>query len=198
MMHKTIKIFGIDTSKKEIIDLVKSWVAISIIFAIIYNGLDFTQEFFIFMLISGFTVGVGFLFHELAHKFTAQYYGCVSEFRSADNWLIMGLIFATFFRFVFFAPGAVMIHGRITGRENGIISLSGPLTNYVLALIFLGLSFILPTIAGVWYIGFKVNSFIGLFNMIPFLMFDGKKILHWNRFIWLAMVIFGVIFVFVI
>jgi Zn-dependent protease len=198
MDHKTIKVLGIKTSKKEMIDLLKSWLAISVIFAIIYTGLKFDYQFLTFMLISGVTVGIGFLFHELAHKFTAQYYGCVSEFRSSDKWLVFGLIFAALFNFVFFAPGAVMIYGRITNRENGIISLAGPLTNYVLALIFLGLSFIFLPFSKIFAIGFWINSFLGLFNLLPFLNFDGKKILYWNRYVWLAMVILGIIFVFVL
>jgi len=87
-----------------------------------------------------------------------------------------------------------MISGMITRRENGIISIAGPLTNYVLALIFLGLGLLFPVLSFIFMIGFNINLWLGLFNMIPFLNFDGAKILNWNRWAWGGMVAFGLIF----
>jgi Zn-dependent protease len=89
---------------------------------------------------------------------------------------------------VFAAPGAVYIHGDyISDEQNGKISLAGPLTNIVLALIFLGLASVfssndyLLTLAS---IGFTINSFLALFNLIPFSVLDGAKIFRWNPIIW--------------
>jgi len=90
-----------------------------------------------------------------------------------------------------------MISGMITRRENGIISFSGPITNYVLAMVFLGLSFLYPILSFVFIPGFQINLWLGLFNMIPFGNFDGIKILHWNRYLWSGMVAFGVYFLFI-
>jgi len=75
------------------------------------------------------------------------------------------------------------------------------MTNFVLAMIFLGLLLSFPglgIISGVnaFQIGFSINLWLGLFNMLPFGVFDGKKILNWNRNVWVAMVIFGVYFLF--
>ncbi len=111
--------------------------------------------------------------------------------------LYLALGLAVLLGVIFAAPGAVMISGMITRKENGLVSLAGPLTNYLLAMIFLGLSFIYPVWAFIFSIGFGVNMWLGLFNMIPFGNFDGIKILHWNRYIWGAMVLFGVYFVFI-
>ena len=89
-----------------------------------------------------------------------------------------------------------MIHGQVTRKENGIISAAGPLTNFSLAMIFMGLMFYLPTWGFIFNIGFFINLWLGLFNLIPFGNFDGIKILHWNRYIWMGMVAFGVYFLF--
>ena len=106
--------------------------------------------------------------------------------------LYLALGLAAAIGFIFAAPGAVMISGRITLTENGKISLAGPLINFGLALIFFGLHFILPALI----VGFHINSWLGLFNLIPFGNFDGKKILDWHRYIWLSMVIFGILLLF--
>lgn len=204
-MYKTLTIGKINTSKTELIDIAKAWLAISLAFTIAFAGLHFTSnflaQFLTPLLISMLTVGIGFLLHEMAHKFAAQRYGCVAEFRAFNEMLFLAIAMS-FLGFVFAAPGAVMISGMITRKENGIISFAGPITNYVLALLFLGLSFFLPAptpiLSSILASGFQINLWLGLFNMIPFLNFDGKKILAWNKFVWGGMVLFGIAFMFLI
>ena len=82
-------------SKIEIQDLTKAWAAISVAFAIVLSGGLFGADFFLNILLSAITVGTGFLFHELGHKFVAQKYGCWAEFR-ADNYMLL-LALATSF-----------------------------------------------------------------------------------------------------
>ncbi len=192
-MYKTIKIGKLRTSKTELVDLTKAWIAISLAFSIASTGLRFDISFLFIMLISAFTVGVGFLLHELAHKFAAQHYSCQAEFRSMDKMLFLAVAMS-FLGFIFAAPGAVMIHGNITRKENGIISAAGPLANFAIALVFLGLFFQNPSLKGIWGTGIYINLFLGLFNMLPFGNFDGKKILNWHRYIWVSMLIFGISF----
>ena len=92
-----------------------------------------------------------------------------------------------------------MIAGRVTLRENGKISLAGPLSNFILAIMFLGLTFYGNAIAGtIGILGFQINSWLGLFNLIPFGNFDGRKILDWHRYIWLGMVLSGLFLLFVL
>jgi Zn-dependent protease len=202
--NKSIKIGPIKTSRTELVDIAKAWIAISFAFALIFSGINLmrgaslirivSSEFWIMFLISLFTAGLGFLLHELGHKFVAQHYGCAAEFRAMDQMLYFAVGLALIVGFLFAAPGAVMISGNITRKENGIISAAGPLVNYALALIFMGLSVYVPALQ----LGFWINLWLGLFNMIPFGMFDGKKILYWNRYVWLGMVLFGVYFLFFI
>ena len=179
--QKEIRLGNITTSETEIRDLLKAWIVISIAFAIVLRY-SFSYSFYSVFVISSLTVGTGFLLHELGHKIVAQRYGCFAEFRSFDNMLIMALVMS-FFGFVFAAPGAVMISGRIDGRKNGIISAAGPLVNIGLALVFLALALSQPTnlFKAIVYYGFIINSWLALFNMIPFWLFDGYKIWKWNK-----------------
>ncbi len=187
--YKQIKIGNIVTSKIELNDLFKAWLAISIAFAIVLGGFSFSMRFIITFFIAALTVGTGFIIHELGHKLVAQRYGCFAEFRAFNSMLWLAVIMS-FFGFVFAAPGAVMISGPVGARRNGKISMAGPLANLVFALFFLSLLLIpvtglLKTLAGY---GFLINTWLGLFNLLPFWNFDGKKILRWNKAIYGVMV----------
>ncbi len=188
---KPIRLGPFTTSSIEINNILKAWIAISIAFGIVLNqGSIFSLSFVTMLLISALTVGLGFLIHELGHKLVAQHYGCFAEFRSFDTMLFLAIVMS-FFGFVFAAPGAVMIAGPVGRRRNGIISMAGPLMNLIMAALFLaGLVFISPS--KIFFYGYLINTWLGLFNMIPFLNFDGKKILQWNKIAYAVMVIIGI------
>ena len=178
---KQIYIGNINTSETEIRDLVKAWLAISFAFAMVLrHGIELS--FYQVFIVSAVTAGTGFLLHELGHKFVAQRYGCFAEFRSFDQMLFLAIVMS-FFGFVFAAPGAVMIMGRIDAKRNGIISAAGPVVNLILALFFLSILFMFPSglLEILAFYGFYINSFLALFNMIPFGLFDGSKIIRWNK-----------------
>src|SRR3989338_7734551 len=201
------------TSTKELIDITKAWFAISLAFGIVLGGL--TIKFYTAFIISAIAVGLGFLLHELSHKFFAQKYGFKAEFRSFDEMLFLAVIMS-FFGFVIAAPGAVMIFSNVIDkRKNGIISAAGPLMNIFLALIFLGLTFIftgnltnlnlpiknileLNLGLAILSIGFLVNSWLALFNMIPFWMFDGAKVFKWNKIVYFTVLLIGFALVFLL
>ncbi|MBS3168898.1 metalloprotease [Candidatus Woesearchaeota archaeon] len=203
-----IKIGKIRTSSIELIDIVKAWLALSFAFAIVLGGFSIASgkvssilsfNFAIYFIMALLTAGLGFLLHELSHKFVAQHYGCTAEFRAFDQMIYFAVGLALVIGFIFAAPGAVMISGMITRRENGIISAAGPLMNYVLGMAFWGLAFIFaqtPLLQLAFAVGFKINMWLGLFNMIPFGNFDGIKIFNWSVPVWTSMVVFGGYFVF--
>ena len=158
-------------SRIELVDLTKGWVAISFAFAIAFNGLNFSFEFLTIVLMAALTVGVGFILHEMAHKVVAQHYGCWAEFRADDKMLLFALLMSVF-GFIFAAPGAVVIDGVVTKKENGLIAVVGSWTNIMLALVFLALMPIAPSIATY---GVQINAWLAVFNMIPFWILDGKR-----------------------
>ena len=99
---------------------------------------------------------------------------------------MLGLaVLFSFFGFIIAAPGAVFIYGMINKERNGKISVAGPWTNIVLALIFLAFALVLPNATGALnYLltyGLYINAFLALFNMIPVMPFDGAKVIAWNK-----------------
>ena len=74
-------------------------------------------------------IGPAFLFHEIGHKLVAKKNGCWAEFRADPKGLQFGIALAFFLGFLFMAPGAVMVAGLVTRRQNGHIAVAGPLTN---------------------------------------------------------------------
>lgn len=184
-------------SKKEIGDLLKAWIVLSIAFAVLQVGAKFSLQLVQFFAISAFTVGSGFLLHELAHKYFAQKYGCVAEFRAFPVMLAITL-FSSLFGFIFAAPGAVFFSGHnIPKRKIGHISIAGPITNVLLAAAFFLLAFVSSTgtLHLVGTIGMRINAWLALFNMIPFGPFDGKKVWDWNKGIWILFTFVALILV---
>jgi len=195
----------IHTSNKEFKDLFTAWIFVSFAFAIartVENGITFASffsiNFLVFMIISAVTVGLAFLLHELAHKIVAQRYKCWAEFRADLTMLGLGVLMS-FLGVVFVAPGAVMIFGNIDYKQNGKISMAGPLTNIVLALALLPLLFMnfsSTIITTIIESGYLINAWLALFNMIPFWNFDGSKIYAWNRKVYYTMIIISAFLIF--
>jgi Zn-dependent protease len=179
-------------------DLAIAWFAITLAFTLIFRwaGMLLT-DFILVFLISSLTVGVGFILHELAHKFTAMHYGYWAEFRKDNLMLLVAVAMAALAGFVFAAPGATVIYGsNLSRRENGWISASGAITNLLLAIPFIALALLgrdLLPIIGV--MGWKVNAMLASFNMLPVGPLDGKKVLAWSPgvFLLLIVVAFGVL-----
>ncbi|MDD1678551.1 MAG: peptidase M50 [Methanomicrobiales archaeon] len=185
-------------------DLLIAWLAISLAFTLIFVRSNFDIfGFLIFFSISLVTVGIGFVLHEMAHKFTAMRFGFWAEFRKDTQMLLIAVVLAALAGIVFAAPGATVIYGASLSREqNGKISIAGPLTNLILCvpfgLIYLGglsgLLGLLGLIIGT--VGFQVNAMIAFFNMLPVSVLDGRKILSWNLpvFIILFLATLGVLY----
>lgn len=79
-----------------------------------------------------------------------------------------------------------MISGRVSKERNGKISIAGPAVNLVFALMFLGLFFLVQDgfIGRIFAFGFLINSWLALFNLLPFWILDGKKVLKWNKLVY--------------
>lgn len=137
------------------------------------------------------TLGLGFVGHELAHRYVARTYGYWAEFRLWPWGLAMAIVFALVSggRMIFAAPGAVHIlptsFGYGTSRkESGLISLSGPLANLLVAPVFLPLTGFGGLLELIGSTGFRINLWLAAFNLLPFGMLDGRKVFSWSPMAW--------------
>lgn len=184
-------------SDKEKKDLFFAGVMISLAFAILLSGGlggILSLGFYIVFVIAFFTAGIGFLFHELMHKYVAQSYGLFAEFKAYYKMLWLAILLS-FFGFIIAAPGAVYIKGNITKEKNGKISVAGPVTNIILGILFLILLFALRP-EGIFkaFLGFglTINSLLAAFNMIPAVPFDGSKVIAWNKKVYFITLILAI------
>ncbi len=167
----------------EILEITISALVLSLAFSIAWRKL----EVFPWALL---TVGVGFVGHELAHKFTAEKFGFWASYRMMPMGLLLALLFAVL-GFVFAALGAVQIFGRsVTGRtmsreEEGVISMAGPTFNIVLSLFFMTAWVLNGHRYGIFSVGAYLNALLAVFNLLPFWILDGQKIFAWDKKVWL-------------
>jgi Zn-dependent protease len=197
-------------SRRELTALLTALLVLGLSFSVSYLftipalTLTATVEYLKIFLLTILVIGTGFIGHELAHKFTAQRYGCWAEFKLWTYGALMALLFAIVSqgRFVFAAPGAVYIVSRssflgegLDRKTNGIVSAVGPVVNiiaavgFLLALVASATAFgvqAIPTIGRFNFLlqGVTTNLVLGAFNMLPIFILDGQKVYMWNRKIW--------------
>jgi Zn-dependent protease len=175
-------------------DLAIAWFAITLAFTVVFLRQSISVTGFILVFAaSSVTVGVGFLLHELAHKFTAIRFGYWAEFRKDNLMLLLAVLLAALVGVVFAAPGATVIYSPqgagLSRRENGLISAAGPGINLLLAIPFIAAAFLgTGLVAVIGAMGWQVNSMLAAFNMLPVGGLDGKKILAWNLLVFLALI----------
>ncbi len=181
---------------------------------------QFTYNFMLFL----FAVSPGFILHEMGHKFTAIKYGCYAEFKAWVFGLIFMFILGIFSGFIFAAPGAVYIaSGYLSKKERGHIASAGAVINIILSILaFIGF-FALTSLTSMGVIegvteGFGlqageifstsfwlhvlifsayINAFLAAFNMVPMHPLDGGKVMSYNFYVWLAIVLIslGILFI---
>ena len=181
-------------TSSEVRDLIIAFIVISLCFAIVNGGRDANAILSILPIVM-VGVGAGFILHELGHKFVSMKYGYWAEFKLWPQGLIFALI-TSFFGFVFAAPGAVYTYANyMTDEINGKISIAGPVVNIALALVFLAIATAVYKSAFYSYtsllifiicsVGYSINSFLAVFNLLPIGNLDGSKVMHWNFGIWI-------------
>ncbi len=170
-------------TKEELTDLIIADVALSIAFSIILGFGNFLYYFPMALI----AVTVSFILHEYMHKITAQHFGAVAAFKRSDFGIIIALV-TSFIGFLMAMPGATMIYtNNFTKRENGIVSLVGPLTNLMLFFIVFGLALLIrfsTYIEATLIFTAFINLWLAFFNMLPIYPLDGSKVLSWNKLIY--------------
>jgi Zn-dependent protease len=148
------------------------------------------------MAVFAVVLTMSFLIHETAHKVMAQKAGMWAEFRLTTWGAVLTLV-SVFLPFKMIAPGAMMIGGQPpSAKEMMKISVAGVITNIIFATAFLGLAIGFPTTefyGEMLLFAAYINSFMAVFNLIPFGVLDGYKLLLLNKRVWLLVFIPSVI-----
>ncbi len=153
------------------------------LFSIIVSMVTIVLAFNIFSISdSGIVFGVvlGIIGHEVSHKLVAQSMGFDSRYKLWEIGLVLVVAFAIISRgrFIFAAPGFVVTEGFADARERGLISLSAPGANILLASIFI-------LIGGAWAISAAyVNTLLAIFNLLPAGPLDGTSVMEWSPVVW--------------
>jgi Zn-dependent protease len=200
---------GFRFGRRELREIAIAVLVLTLAFTIFFlGGIDgvasaLSDMSFVYLLfISFLAVLTAFFFHEMAHKFLAQKYGCWAEFNYYPMGLVLALITAMV-GIIFAAPGAVIIGGPITQAQNGKISAAGPATNLTLGAVFAALYLVTNPLdiqvfpgvfelGGIFFILAWINIVLGGFNLIPFPPLDGSKIYRWNIGVYIALVLAAV------
>ncbi|HUY70072.1 MAG TPA: site-2 protease family protein [Candidatus Baltobacteraceae bacterium] len=152
---------------------------------------NFFGTFVSFLPIAAMAVTLSFVLHELMHKFVAQHYGAAAAFKTSLNGLVITLLTGAF-GFLVGIPGATWIFtNSFTKRQNGIVSLAGPLTNFAVFGVFAALLFFInPPPQSYLHTALQFTLFISIllafFNMLPIFPLDGSKVLAWSKPIYLV------------
>jgi Zn-dependent protease len=175
----------------EIREMAMADIALIVAFSLVLSGgllgaLHSPSTFVSYLPIVAVGVTLGFIVHELMHKLTAQRYRAHAAFKTSTMGLVITLG-TSFFGFLVGIPGATYIYAsNFTRKENGLVSLAGPMTNLAIFGIFLGLFFVLQPapqsyLAEVISFTMFINLLLGFFNMLPIMPLDGSKVFQWNK-----------------
>ncbi|MDE1870788.1 MAG: site-2 protease family protein [Candidatus Micrarchaeota archaeon] len=143
-------------------------------------------QFLYYLPIAAIGVTLSFILHELMHKFLAMRYGAAAEFRTSLSGLAVTIVTGAF-GFLLGIPGATYIYtNSFTDKENGLVSIAGPLTNLAVFVVFLGIALVFspPTnsfLYSVTSFTIFISILLAFFNMLPIYPLDGSKVLHWSK-----------------
>ncbi|MHA2140806.1 MAG: hypothetical protein ACXADF_05730 [Candidatus Thorarchaeota archaeon] len=139
---------------------------------------------------------LSFMIHEFAHKFTAQRYGMYAHFKMVVQGYYLSAI-AILFAIPIFGTGVMQVGGARDLEDYAKSTVAGPLSNFIVAVSLIIIAEVVVFTTGglvyaqffVIYYGVILNSFLGLFNMIPLPIFDGGTVLRWNKPVWAILTI---------
>jgi len=142
-------------------------------------------------------VVVSILGHELSQKLACRKLGLEATFKAWGSGILLNLLFGIVGGF-FPAFGSTYIKqidwNYKLKDKTGIMFAVGPLVSLVFAFIFCGLSAIASEelLISAARTGYILNLMIAIFNLVPVqaaggFVWDGRKILNWNRNVWLSL-----------
>lgn len=187
----------------EVKDMIIADIVLTIAFALVFSGglqniSSGLLRFPYYLGVFAVAMPISFVLHEYMHKIMAQRFGAVAGFRKSNQGILITL-FTSMFGFLVGLPGATIIYAHsFTKKQEGYVSLAGPLTNFAVFLILLMLAAFTPlgnfgnTIGIIMFL----NIWLAFFNMLPIYPLDGSKVFRWNKAVYVIVMaaVFGLMF----
>lgn len=178
-VRPSTSILGAEFGREELRHIALACLALSLIFAASLAGGattmasgDFPRLFAFFLPLAFVAAVPSFFLAQLAQKRVARAFGCTTEFRLQGQFLLISVLFAFLFRFVFAAPGVTQRFGPLT-RE-GMLRMSATVPLAFLAVAGAGvltMSALAPAPGSyVWFLihtAASVNSIMAAFSLLP-------------------------------
>ncbi|MDE1851922.1 MAG: site-2 protease family protein [Candidatus Micrarchaeota archaeon] len=196
-------------SSIEIKNILVADVVLTLAFALVFSGglgsLFGSGGSFVGFLelvpIAFVAVSLSFVLHELMHKIVAQRYGASAAFRASKDGLLITVV-SSMIGFLIGIPGATVIFASsFSKKQEAMVSLAGPLTNFGVFLVFLAIAVFgnsylsqhnyLTTLVGTTLF---ISVYIAFFNMLPIYPLDGSKVLRWSKTVYIG--VLAMIFIF--
>jgi Zn-dependent protease len=186
----------VTTSRTEVIQVTVAYLVLTFDLVLLLSGTgalfdaNSTALFVVtptIVVVAAAAALTGFVAHEMAHKIVAQRHGYWAEFRYSLIGLAIS-VFTAIIGFLFAAPGATVVGGMTDAKEWGRTALAGPSLNLVVGSTFYGAAIAtwyahLPAFAWLLLLAF-INMWFAAFNLIPFGVLDGAKVMHWSKGLW--------------
>ena len=139
---------------------------------------------------------LSFMIHEFSHKFVAQRYGMYAHFRMTVQGYYLSAV-AILFAIPIFGTGVMAVGGAKDFEDYAKSTVAGPFSNLIVAgvLFIVAEAIVITTgplafaVEFIVFYGMLLNSFLGLFNMIPIPGFDGSTIFRWSKPIWVLLTV---------
>jgi Zn-dependent protease len=174
-------------SKRELAVIVASAVIFTLAFMLKDRLAIEGTTILVFILMGGMAT----VAHELSHRFFARRWQGQSEFQFWGLGTVMMLLTAGLFGTVFAKPSRALTASteQMTASQGAFVATAGPMANVLFALasvLIIPLGGILTLIGQA---GFSMNLLAAVFDMVPMVPMDGKKLFAYSKFLWAVMFI---------
>lgn len=161
---------------RELMEQAISIIVMTLSFSLVLGRFE---DFSSYLFPSFIGVFTGFFLHEIAHKVVAQDNEIWCEYRMHAEGLALAFI-TSIAGFLIASPGYLDVDGNPPIEVEGKMSFAGPFTNIINALIAVPFYFVGGIIGFTAYLVIVINSVLVIFNLLPVVFMDGKRIWQWS------------------